>query len=272
MARRKYQMDEKKIARFIKEGRGQGEGPLYNPWLHVNDLPSRGRVHRVYCPKTGRTHHLLSDNEYYEFLQLWWDENITDIREQFPLLNRRETFELAALRGIKYPLDPTSGTLWVITTDFLVTSRSGNFEAIAVKQEEELSNDRAIEKLEIEWCYWQKRNVPWQIITNRQVKCTFTRNLAWILDADQSLYLDVGGSNIDVKVYCELIQMQREQPLMPIRVVCTVIDQHLGYRPGTALASLRRLLGAKIIHVDLYAKKIQELPAQAFDLNRGLLS
>jgi len=169
------------------------------------------------------------------------------------------------------PLDPTSGALWVITTDFLVTLRSGDFKAIAVKEAKDLSDSRAIDKLEIERRYWHRRGVPWGIVTNLQVKNIFTKNLAWILNADQSIYLDIGGSNIDVKVYRELALLQRDHPQIPIRMGCTVIDQHLGYRPGTSLASLRRLLGKKIIRVDLYSKRIQELPAHAFVLTGGAL-
>ena len=84
MARRRYGFTEEKIQRFIKQGRGKGEGATYKPWLTVADVPSLGRVHRVYCPKTGRAHHLLSDNEYYAFLLQWWDDSVVDIRKAVP--------------------------------------------------------------------------------------------------------------------------------------------------------------------------------------------
>jgi hypothetical protein len=42
MAKRKRKMDESVIERRIKEGRGQGRGKDYKPWLVVQDVPSTG--------------------------------------------------------------------------------------------------------------------------------------------------------------------------------------------------------------------------------------
>ena len=68
MARAKSYFSEVQIARRIKEGRGQGQGKNYMPWLTVQDVPSSGRSHRVYSHKTDRVHHLLSDLELAVFL------------------------------------------------------------------------------------------------------------------------------------------------------------------------------------------------------------
>ncbi|MDU7808318.1 MAG: heteromeric transposase endonuclease subunit TnsA, partial [Serratia marcescens] len=84
MAKSSLGFSEHQIARRIKDGRGQGLGKEYRPWLYVQDVPSDGRSHRVYSHKTGRIHHLLSDLELAAFLVFEWTPNITDIREQFP--------------------------------------------------------------------------------------------------------------------------------------------------------------------------------------------
>ena len=63
----RYGFDEAKIARFRKEGRGEGFGADYKPWLTARDVPSRGRSHRVLGVTTGRVHHLLSDIERRAF-------------------------------------------------------------------------------------------------------------------------------------------------------------------------------------------------------------
>ncbi len=34
--------DAKLLKRYLKEGRGTGEGALYNPWVQIYDLPSEG--------------------------------------------------------------------------------------------------------------------------------------------------------------------------------------------------------------------------------------
>lgn len=64
MARQRYGIDEDRIARLQKEGRGQGRGADYHPWLTIQDVPSQGRSHRLKGIKTGRVHHLLSDIEH----------------------------------------------------------------------------------------------------------------------------------------------------------------------------------------------------------------
>ena len=48
MAKRNNNWDSKKLDRWIKEGRGQGEGENYKPWLTIQDFPSMGRVTRVF--------------------------------------------------------------------------------------------------------------------------------------------------------------------------------------------------------------------------------
>ena len=63
MARWRYAFDEDKIARFQKEGRGQGRGTSYKPWLTIQDVASHGRSHRIAGIKTGRVHHFLSGIE-----------------------------------------------------------------------------------------------------------------------------------------------------------------------------------------------------------------
>ena len=50
---------EKQQEKWIKEGRGSGEGSLYKPWITVRDIPSSGRSHRVYGYKSKRTHHFI---------------------------------------------------------------------------------------------------------------------------------------------------------------------------------------------------------------------
>jgi hypothetical protein len=67
MARTKREWTEAKFERYKKEGRGQGTGKDYVPWIKVQDFPSNGRSHRVPGWKTGRIHHLLSDQEKRTF-------------------------------------------------------------------------------------------------------------------------------------------------------------------------------------------------------------
>lgn len=271
MARKKYHMSEARIRRWIQEGRGKGTGANYKPWYKVSDVPSLGRVHRPWGIKASRQHHFLSDNEYFAFHLFEWNDSIVDIREQFPLLDRGETVEIAARHGIKHPVDPQSGALWVLTTDFVLTVKTKdgvNLIARSVKQSESLNNRRTIEKLDIERLYWERREVDWKILTEQQLKNQFTANLAWIYDKEV-LSADKENTVVDKMVYQEIPRIMSMEPIMPIKKVCRTIDRLHGYRQGDSLAALRRLLWQKKIHVDLNLSKIPDLPVHQFEVLKG---
>src|SRR6266849_4151842 len=72
MAKRKRKLDETVIDRRIKEGRGQGRGKDYKPWLTVQDVPSIGLATRILGWTTGRVHHLFSLLELKDFYTKDW--------------------------------------------------------------------------------------------------------------------------------------------------------------------------------------------------------
>ncbi|MCN4143638.1 MAG: hypothetical protein LC437_00730 [Thiohalomonas sp.] len=90
------------IAKRFKEGRGQGIGAAYKPFLEVRDLPSKGRTHRLPSIIHGRVLHLLSDLELATFYLFDWSTFMLDIREHFPL-NIDDTVALAEKLGIRHP-------------------------------------------------------------------------------------------------------------------------------------------------------------------------
>ncbi len=70
MSKRSNGLTEAKIKKWIKEGRGNGHGPKYKPWLTARDVASKGRSHRIFGHKSRRIHHLFSDLELAVFLVL----------------------------------------------------------------------------------------------------------------------------------------------------------------------------------------------------------
>jgi hypothetical protein len=75
------------VMKKIREGRGQGTGARYKPWITVQNLSSRGQSNREFGYKAGRQHDLLSQLELHFFWILEWSLNVIDIIEQFPLLS-----------------------------------------------------------------------------------------------------------------------------------------------------------------------------------------
>jgi hypothetical protein len=133
--------------------------------------------------KTHRVHHLLSDLETKHFLHLDFNPQVTDIREQYPLFPLDRPIAIANSLGISYPRYPGTTTPFVLTTDFLVTFRNPNGElssfARTIKYREELSDNRVLEKLEIERVFWKLQGIPWQVDTE-DINKTLVTNLHWL--------------------------------------------------------------------------------------------
>ena len=167
---------------YLREGRGQGIGADYNPWLHVQDFPSLGMVSRVSGATTGRIHHLMSNLELALFYLLDWSDDVQDIREQYPLLDLTQVIEIAENAQIKYPYDPKSGFPYVLTSDFHIETKQG-IKIVSVKSSSELGKSRVRDKLEFERRYWTMRGIEWNIITENEINRTKASNIEWLAQA-----------------------------------------------------------------------------------------
>jgi hypothetical protein len=250
MSRRRYSWDEKRISKYVRAGRGIGSGSEYTPWLTTADVPSRGRSHRQFWWKTARVHHFLSDNEYCAFLHHACNDKTTDIREQFPL-DRTDTIVIAEQLGVRHPVDRVSRVPLVMTTDLLITEGMGSSvrqSAYAVKEDRELNNARAVEKLEIERLYWALRGISWDIQLSSEVKNNTALNLAWFFDSDASTEF---GSTQTERIKSQLKKTIGRYPTAPIRIACCLVDDQLRLTHGATLGVVRALLARKELLVDL---------------------
>jgi hypothetical protein len=273
MARRRYTIDAKRAAKFVKEGRGQGHGSTYKPWLTIQDVPSQGRSHRLLGMCTGRIHHLLSDIERDLFLLLDWQSSSVDLREQFPL-NLDSTQDIADRLNIRHPRAVPSADLMVMTTDLVLDRRGTNgmeTRAYAVKTSEDLENPRTLQKLEIEWRYWQERRTPWTVVTRSELPQQLIDNIAWARhffrpDGLESWLL------VPVPVFLDEIATL---PKVSIDRFCSAMDQRFSLPRGSSLLLMRHLLAARTItcdmeHVVLNAKLlVSALTVEQYDQLRS---
>lgn len=255
MAKRKYSVDERTIARRLKEGRGSGFGKDYKPWIYVHDIPSKGISTRVNGWKTDRLHHLLSNLELQYFYILEFSSIVTDIREQYPL-ERNKTRSIAERIRYKHPTDPSTQTPIVMTTDFLVTiKQSGKFveQARTIKYSNDLSSKRTLEKLEIERVYWLEENIDWGIVTEKDIDPVIADNVSWLYEyknlsaLNPLTHKDVGHIH---KFLVPNIISNRQIPLRDLTNAC---DDKLGYSNslGSSLSVVRYLIANKRLKVDM---------------------
>ena len=190
MGKRRPTWDYQHYLRYLKEGRGQGTGADYKPWIYIHDFPSRGISARIPGRTTGRIHHLLSRNEEYFFFILDADPEVLDIREQFPL-RLSETMELSRRMNIRHPWK--GGFPFVLTTDFLISKKDGLHAGLSSV----LMNWRIpglSKKFSIERAYWSSRGVDWKIVTEKQIDRNKALNLQWLYSGEspESIIPDTG--------------------------------------------------------------------------------
>ncbi|WP_276916556.1 TnsA endonuclease N-terminal domain-containing protein [Aneurinibacillus aneurinilyticus] len=243
------------VEKWIKEGRGTGNGPEYKPWIKIQDVSSSGRSTRLRGLKTGRQHEFLSDLEKNYFYLSEFSDLVLDIREQFPLLPLEETILIAEELGIPHPKHPQTGEYIVMTTDFFLTVSSENEVtevARTVKSKDDLINKRIIEKFEIEREYWQRRNVEWAIVTEEEINKTFARNIGYIhsyYDISQhDAFQAIDEATLEDIIF-ELIKRLLNASAS-VRTIASQFDKDLHLPSGSGITIFYHLLIRKIIAID----------------------
>ena len=260
MAKRKYGLTEKKIAKYIKEGRGQGIGKDYIPWIKVQDIPSKGRSSRVKSWKTERVHHLLSDLETKCFYYLEWQDDVIDIREQYPLIDRSLCMEIAHDNNIKYPIDPITRTPIIMTSDFMITKihKDKREENIVrtVKYAKDLEDERTLQKLFIEKEFYNIRNIDWCIVTEKEIPMTLINNIRMV---HKAFKLD---DIISKDISREMLLFFREElknslykegnKEKSIKEVIDLLEEKYSTPNGTFLYIFKNCIINKIIKINMY--------------------
>lgn len=248
MAKRSRGVTRELVLKRWKEGRGQGEGDGYKPWLTIQDVPSQGQVNRVSGWKTGREHHLLSLNELRYFYLLEWSPIVTDIREQFPLWPPEETQDIARHLGHKYPMPPGGG-VYVMTSDFRVTLEGGGDVIRTVKEGTELDEENTLVKLDIEREFWRRRGVDWGLIVAEDLPLPVVENIQWLHP-----HLTLHGSSLDpndVPTITRYLTAEVRGSHEPLASIARRCDEDLDLLPGSCLALARHLLATRQWQVDM---------------------
>ena len=224
--------------KHLHEGRGQGIGATYSPWVCIQDFPSLGMVSRVSGTTTGRIHHLMSNLELSLFYLLDWSDDVTDIREQYPLADLVQAIEIAEKANIRYPYDTKSGFPYVLTSDFYLDTKQGAM-VISVKPSSELGKPRVREKLEIERRYWTIRGVPWSIMTENEINRVKANNIEWLAQAKD---LSVFGLSEATQAACrEYFLNLFYTTRSPLAILFKAVERAFGLTVGMGLNIYKHL-------------------------------
>ena len=198
METKRKDVAEEDVLRWITLWEKLWESGEFRPWIEVQEVASEGRSKKIKGYKSGRKQHLLSDAEYYVFLLLEYDDAVVKIYEQFPLLPRDKTIQIANERGIPHPkyrrvsiredgVEKKPLPNKVMSTDFLIEiKRNGNSEliAICVKTKSKITptnkkNKGTLLKLEIERQYWLDQGIKCYCIAKEDINKDLIFNLKW---------------------------------------------------------------------------------------------
>lgn len=244
-----------KLDRYIREGRGQGEGIDYVPWIKIHDFSSKGRATRIYGLKTNRIHHFHSDNQLRAFLLFEWSDKVIDIRESYPLLDLMEVVDKKDDLRLDKLVDKESGEPYILTTNFLLTiqDEDGNIEYFArgIKNYSELNKKSTIEKFEIERRYWLAKGIDWRVITNREINRQFCKNIEWVRET----LVDNNAKKPEIESLSEeLIFYLMNSKHIRLTNLLKEYESIKGLESGMGLYLFRYLVGKKLIQIDMRNK------------------
>jgi hypothetical protein len=264
----RYDQNAKVYQKWTKEGRGQGEGVHYKPWLHVYNVPSSGRSNRVWSFTTNRVVHCMSDLEFSTFLILDWSQHIIDIREQYPLVSE-STRRIADSLGFRHPA--VRGEHIVMTSDFFVSVSNAKTPYIAtqVKPFSELKKPRVREKLAIEKAYWEYLGIPFEIVTEKSLEPVVIANIKWLMPFRPSK--DSFLMSTDSILLWQY--MVAENPNMRLIELAKDIDKQLKQALGTSLQQIRQILAQRKAKFDMKIPFFDVVASQVsfVDQNKRLL-
>ena len=220
----------------------------YEPFIKVSDISSHGRSHRVFGHKSGRTHHLLSDLELSVFLLFEWSSNVVSINEQFAL-NLEETLTLALQANINHP--SIRGENKVMTSDFYITLNAKNESmktqmALQVKYAKDLDDPRTLEKIEIERRFWQRKDVPFYIITENDIPNIVSTNIKWLYPAKNIHLVNISWDEFEY--YAKQLVKYSDLKLVDFCKKCDIAND---LEIGTSLSCMKAFIAHNYMSFDI---------------------
>lgn len=164
-----------------KQQRGEGRDAEYKPEIRVNEVKGHLGTHmspRDY--KMNRTMQFLSQGEAMLYSILRFDDNVVDIREQYPL--PIDATEIIAWQlGKRQPM--VRGEKVPFTVDLLADYIDGHSEAYSVKvsRAELLKSRSQIENLYIMKTYCESVGIPFHQVYTEDLNRTYAENLSRIV-------------------------------------------------------------------------------------------
>jgi hypothetical protein len=237
------------LHKWLKEGRGSGEGKDYKPWLTAEKTLTPSHSGKGKCPLTGReTRSHLSDGEEGVFLGAIRDPSTIDARENFPL-STVLTLKICDEMGVPH-LGGAGGTAFMpFTTDLLVTRKvPPKYVALSFKPRHRLKKPKDCASLFVEHVYWSLFDIPFLVATDLEVTDNELISLRWLCPADLPQTRNGPTRKLVAEFYREAADADWSPPLMQ---VVRAISKKLEIDSGEGLEIFKLLVWDGSINCDL---------------------
>ncbi len=172
----------------IKEGRGIGDGKDYKPFIKTREFNSAGTCSNFIDWKTGRQMQFLSQTELFIYMQLRWQDDVDDIKEQYPL-NINELNELIAVANNRF-IEADKPPMIIqrydkqhwLTSDLVVYRQGRISEVVSVKYDKNALSPKEIETVWIEKQYWANHGCPLRLMDRSDVNPILVKNLRLVTE------------------------------------------------------------------------------------------
>lgn len=264
---------EERVAERFAQGRGQGVGDNYIPWVWVQEFASNANQTRIPSLHLKRTIHTFS---YLERAMHTWHEyaGYVDYREQFPM-DRRITRGAALQLGIRHPVYPGSRDDTVMMLDTLVVKDGPDgkrtVEAWDAKPLEKLDDNRINDKLKLHKAFCTYIGIEHSFFTEKTLPRDMTETLEWArggLPLEGELlpyprFLEVEGERL-------LNWLRSKRHALTVGELCASWDAVHQFEPGMSLRLFKVLLWTKQVYLRLDQPQPWDavLPDQRFYIHK----
>jgi hypothetical protein len=164
--------------KWVEQFKKNEQAGNYEAFLRTQDVSSHGFRSRVPCVyEYKRVYHTMSFNETLALTELLHDQEVVDIKEQYPAADIEKSRAFAKELGIQHPRYFGTAVDSIITWDFLNTLVNGKKRVISVKPKSLLEDERTKEKIKLEEALAQSEGHEFVLTTDEDVRTEKVRNI-----------------------------------------------------------------------------------------------
>lgn len=149
----------------------------YKSSIKASRAKSVGTTSEFCDYKTGRMVTCLSQGEMRFWHILRWNDDVLDIKEQYPLDDNLVDKIYITLFG-ENSVNPEIEATKQLTTDFFVTLRNGEKRAFQIKPNlNSINNPHDLKRLQVEKLYFKALGIPWKLIFTDDINLVYFDNI-----------------------------------------------------------------------------------------------